>query len=358
MAELTLRPVRRPDAIGAGSAALLATTMFFWGTAFRATAIGAGHASPTVFSALRALPATLALLLAVAVSGARLPRDRPMLILGAISGPLVVSLTFEGIAVATKLAGAGNAAVLINTAPFFAVVFASAIFAQRTSRTTLGGLVIGFAGVVVMVSSQLGATSSVGQTALGMFIALAAAAGFAVGALITGHAAARDPRLDMLGFTTLQYIVGSLLLIALAAIFGDVGGTDGARRPCSDRSPGSRSAARRPPRCASTSRCAGFQPPGPPDGNSSRRWSPSWSRPRAAMPPVWRRSSAWRWRSRGWRSSAWGESSSPRPSADRPALWPRSRRSTSCPAIPRARRRSWTGGRRGRRMPAGQSPYI
>ncbi|MBV9796973.1 MAG: DMT family transporter, partial [Solirubrobacterales bacterium] len=173
-----------------------------------------------------ALPATLALLLAVAARGARLPSDRRMLILGAISGPLVVSLTFEGIAVATKLAGAGNAAVLINTAPFFAVVFASAIFAQRTSRTTLGGLVIGFAGVVVMVSSQLGATSSVGQTALGMFIALAAAAGFAVGALITGHAAARDPRLDMLGFTTLQYIVGSLLLIALAAIFGDVGGTD------------------------------------------------------------------------------------------------------------------------------------
>ncbi len=226
MTELTLRPVRRPDAIGAGSAALLATTMFFWGTAFRATAIGAQHASPTVFSALRALPAALALLLAVALSGARLPRDRRTLILGAISGPLVVSLTFEGIAEATKLAGAGNAAVLINTAPFFAVVFASAIFAQRTSRTTLGGLVIGFAGVVVMVSSQLGATGSVGQTALGMFIALVAAAGFAAGALITGQAAARDPRLDMLGFTTLQYIVGSLLLIALAASFGDAGGTD------------------------------------------------------------------------------------------------------------------------------------
>jgi drug/metabolite transporter (DMT)-like permease len=224
--ELTLRPVRRRDAIGAGPAALLATTMFFWGTAFRATAIGASHASPTVFSALRAVPATLVLLAVVGLTGARLPRDRRMLALGAVSGSLVVTLTFEGIAESTKLAGASNAAVLINTAPFFAVLFARAAFAQRTPRVAIVGLVIGFAGVVVMVSSQLGGTGSVGRIALGMFIALAAAAGFAAGALITGRAAARDPGLDMLGFTTVQYIVGSLLLIALAAIFGDVGGTD------------------------------------------------------------------------------------------------------------------------------------
>jgi drug/metabolite transporter (DMT)-like permease len=200
--------------------------MFFWGTAFRATAIGASHAPPAVFSALRALPATLVLLAAIALTGARLPRDRRMLALGAVSGALVVSLTFEGIALSTKLAGAGNAAVLINTAPFFAVLFARAALAQRTPRMALGGLFIGFTGVVVMVSSQLGGTGSVGRIALGMFIALAAAAGFAAGALITGRAAARDPGLDMLGFTTVQYIVGSLLLVGLAALFARIDRTD------------------------------------------------------------------------------------------------------------------------------------
>jgi drug/metabolite transporter (DMT)-like permease len=34
------------------------------------------------------------------------------------------------------------------------------------------------------------------------------------------HAAGRDPRLDMLGFTAFQYIVGSLALAVLMAIYG------------------------------------------------------------------------------------------------------------------------------------------
>jgi drug/metabolite transporter (DMT)-like permease len=200
--------------------------MFFWGTAYRATAIGASHASPTMFSALRAVPATLALLLVVALTGAPLPKDRRALALAVVSGPLVVSLIFEGIAESTKLAGAGNAAVLINTAPFFAVLFARAVFAQRTPRPALGGLLIGFGGVVVMVSSQLGGIGSAGRMALGMLIALVAAAAFAAGALITGRAAAHDPGLDMLGFTAVQYIVGSLVLMPLAAIWGHVDRTD------------------------------------------------------------------------------------------------------------------------------------
>jgi drug/metabolite transporter (DMT)-like permease len=218
--------LRRRGAIGAGPALLLGTTMFFWGTAFRATAIGAAHASPTVFSALRAIPATLVLCLVVALTRARLPRERRMLALAILSGPLVVSFTFEGIAESTKLAGAGNSAVLINTAPFFTVLLAHALLGQRTRRIAIGGLMIGFAGVVVMVSSQLGATGSVGKMALGMAIALAAAAGFAGGALITGRAAAIDPDLDMLGFTTVQYVVGATVLVALAGIAGNIGRTD------------------------------------------------------------------------------------------------------------------------------------
>lgn len=215
----------RATAIGARPAALLAVTMFFWGTAFRATAVGARHASPIVFSTLRAVPATLALLAVVALTGARLPRDRRTLVLGAVSGLLTVSLTFEGIAEATKLAGPGNAAVLVNTAPFFTVLFGWLALRARTSRTAIAGLIVGFTGVVVMVSSQLGG-SSISHLLLGAMIALLSAAGFAVGALIIAHTAGHNPGLDMLGFTTLQYIVGTLALITLMAIYGHPGNTD------------------------------------------------------------------------------------------------------------------------------------
>ena len=199
--------------------------MFFWGTAFRATAVGAQHATPIVFSTLRAVPGTLALLVVLALTRARLPRDGRTIMLGAVIGFLTVSLTFEGIAEATKLAGPGNAAVLTNTAPFFTVVFARLALGAHTPRVAIGGLVVGFTGVVVMVSSQLGG-GSIGNLVLGSAIALLAAAGFAVGALLIAHTARCDPRLDMLGFTTLQYIFGSLLLIALMPIYGNPGGTD------------------------------------------------------------------------------------------------------------------------------------
>ena len=46
-------------------ALFLLVTIFFWGTAFRASAIAADHASPIMITALRAGLAALALLLAV-----------------------------------------------------------------------------------------------------------------------------------------------------------------------------------------------------------------------------------------------------------------------------------------------------
>ncbi len=212
-------------AIGTGPAALLAVTMFFWGTAFRATAVGAQHASPIVFSALRALPAALALLVVAGVMRRRLPADRRTLALAVVCGLLTVSLAFEGLAEATNLAGPGNAAVLINTVPFFAVLFAWLALRAPTPRIAVAGLVVGFTGVVVMVSSQLGG-GSVGHLLLGESIALLAAAGFAVAALIISHIAACDPGFDVLGFTTLQYVAGSVVLIGLSWVYGHPASTD------------------------------------------------------------------------------------------------------------------------------------
>jgi drug/metabolite transporter (DMT)-like permease len=223
-------PISGRGTVGAGTAALLATTMFFWGTAFRATAVGAGHASPIVFSSLRAIPATLALLAVLALTRSRLPGDRRTVALGALTGLLTVALTFEGIAEATKLAGAANAAVLTNTAPFFTVLIARLALRAHTPRVAVAGLVVGFAGVVVMVSGQLGG-GSLGHLALGTAIALLTAAGFAAGALIIASTARLQPNLDMLGFTALQYIFGSLALLALMLLYGHPTGTDWSSAP-------------------------------------------------------------------------------------------------------------------------------
>jgi len=90
----------------------------------------------------------------------------------------------------------------------------------------IAGLAADFTGVVVMVASQLGNGGSAGHVAIGMGLCLVAGAGFSVGTLIVKHAATRDPGLDIVGFTAVQYIVGSVALVPIAALLGHVGRTD------------------------------------------------------------------------------------------------------------------------------------
>jgi drug/metabolite transporter (DMT)-like permease len=205
---------------------LLATTMFFWGTAFRATDIGAEHASAVVFSTLRAVPAALVLLLIVLATKAKLPRGRTLWY-AVLSGPLLVTLAFEGIAEGTTLAGAANAAVLINTAPFFTLLLSHLYLRERVSRAAAMGLPVGFAGAVLMVSSQLGSDVPTGDLLLGMGLALLAGIGFAVGTLLVRAAAMRDGEgFDALGFTAVQFFVGAPILVPLMFLYGDPGATD------------------------------------------------------------------------------------------------------------------------------------
>lgn len=211
---------------GATPYLLLLVTIFFWGTAFRATDIGADHASAVVYSALRALPAAAALALLALLLRARLPRGRTFWY-AVLSGPMMVTLAFEGIAEGVTLAGAANAAVLINTTPFFTLMLGRLFLGERFGRAAAGGLSIGFLGVVLMVSSQMGGDIPRNELLLGMGLALVAAAGFAVGTLLIKAGATREGSdFDVMGFTTVQYAVGATLLIPLTFVYGDTRSTD------------------------------------------------------------------------------------------------------------------------------------
>jgi probable blue pigment (indigoidine) exporter len=204
---------------------MLGITIFFWGTAFRATAIGTEHASPVVFAALRALPAALVVLAATFLVRGRLPRGRP-LAWAALSGLLMVTLTFEGISEGTLLAGAGNAAVLINTSPFFVLLFGRMFLGERIAGWGVIGLVTAFVGVVIMVSTQLGGDASTGDMILGMSVALASGAGFGVGTLLVRATTTRYPETDVFGFTAMQLLIGGVALIPLVFIYGHPADTD------------------------------------------------------------------------------------------------------------------------------------
>jgi drug/metabolite transporter (DMT)-like permease len=207
----------------------LVVTIFFWGTAFRASAIGAEYTSPIMLTALRAAPAALVLLAAALLLRSRVP-GRELWPWTVITGLLMVTLTLEGISEGTARAGAGNAAILLNASPFFVLVLGRVFLGERASRVALIGLLLGFAGIVVMVSSQLGDITNTGDFVLGMSLALAGALGWAIGVLMTKSLFTRNPGLDMLGFTVGQYAVGGAAALVLAFALEGTGGTDWSSR--------------------------------------------------------------------------------------------------------------------------------
>jgi drug/metabolite transporter (DMT)-like permease len=203
---------------------MLLVTIFFWGTAFRASAIAADYAEPIMITALRAAPAAIALLLAMVVMRGRLP-ERRLWGWTVVTGLLMVTLTLEGISEGTARAGAGNAAILLNASPFFVLVLGRIFLRERVSLYGILGLLVGFAGIVVMVSSQLGGIEDTGDFVLGMALALLGALGWAIGVLMTKILFTRHADIDMVGFTAAQYVVGGAAALAIAFALQGVGTT-------------------------------------------------------------------------------------------------------------------------------------
>jgi drug/metabolite transporter (DMT)-like permease len=213
-----MRPDHRPPPVAYG---FLAIAITLWGTSYWPTEIAGEQASPLALAALRSFPAALVLLVFLPVLRARLPRGRTLVGAG-LTGLLMVGVFFYGLTEGTIKAGAGNAAVLANTSPFFVLFLGWAFANERLSRRGGTGLVVGFAGVVLVVSSQLGGGEG-NDLALGLALALAASVAWALGTLLVKAMVGREPDLDLVGFTAAQYAAGGTALAVAAFIWS---GTD------------------------------------------------------------------------------------------------------------------------------------
>jgi drug/metabolite transporter (DMT)-like permease len=143
--------------------------------------------------------------------GARLPRGlRAWAWVFAISIGNVV-LTLAGIAEGTRLAGAAIASVLLNSAPFFAALGARVWLSERLTGRQAAGLVVGFAGILLIVGSPTGSSGS--DVRLGVVICLSGALGWAAAGLGMRYLSTRETGFDVYGATTAQFLCGSVILI-------------------------------------------------------------------------------------------------------------------------------------------------
>jgi drug/metabolite transporter (DMT)-like permease len=213
----------RPAVVATG---LLAFDVVIWGTTPRVTAVAGEHAGPLMVTSLRAAPTAVALLLVLPLLGFRLPESRTAWAWAAGSGLLMVTVFLAGLTEAVIRAGPGIAIVLASTSPFFVALLERVAFGRRIGRGVLAGLVVGFGGVILVVSSQLGATRDAADIFVGCMFALAGAIGWAIGTLVVTEQISRHPDTDLAGLTTGQYLAGGIVLLALAMSIEGTGGTD------------------------------------------------------------------------------------------------------------------------------------
>jgi len=203
---------------------LLGTITLLWGTTYRATAIGTSHSPALMFGALRSVPAGLALVLAMLAARPQRPSRRGF-VLGAASGLLMVAFWIFAISEGVARAGAANAAVLVNSSTLFVAVLGRLFLGERLTPRQIAGVVVGFAGIVVMFSSEL-RLSGDARLLSGMAIALLGGIAWGSGTVLVKWLSREERSLDALALAGLQYAVGVPVLVAIAFATKGTAGTD------------------------------------------------------------------------------------------------------------------------------------
>jgi len=145
---------------------------FFWGTTYLGIRIAVESFSPATLMCLRYLISGGALLAGALWSGAHLPRGRELW-LTAGYGLLTIGVGTGCLSVAEQWIPSGLAALFVTTSPFWMVgVEALAPGGERLHAPTVGGMLVGFAGVAFLVSASPGSVETGQGSVAGAFLLL------------------------------------------------------------------------------------------------------------------------------------------------------------------------------------------
>jgi drug/metabolite transporter (DMT)-like permease len=192
-----------------------------WGTTYLAIRICLETVPPLYMGGLRYSISGVLMIAAMLLGGQRLPAVRAWPPL-AILGLLMLGFGNGGVVWAEQTVASGLTAVLVAMSPFWMVGF-DAVTPPRVpfSIRRMLGLVIGFAGIVLLVWPELHITGGRGFL-IGVFASQIACAGWAVGSLYSrrrGHGEAKDE--SILATAAYQMLFGGLCLLAAGSAIGE-----------------------------------------------------------------------------------------------------------------------------------------
>ncbi len=199
---------------------LVLLVAIFAGGNFTALKFASDHAPPLFLTALRAAIGGVVLFAVIRWRGETLPRS-PKLFGHIFVVSLAVTTTSSALLVyGVSRVPAGVASLIASTMPLFTAVLA--VFALRTRilPAAMVGLAIGLAGTATLASDSLGGDGS----AIGLLAMVGAAFTWAFGTVYLKWADFSEVSATVL--VAIQLLMSAVVLIPLAVLVEDVGGTD------------------------------------------------------------------------------------------------------------------------------------
>jgi drug/metabolite transporter (DMT)-like permease len=191
-----------------------------WGTTYLGIRISLESMPPALMGGLRWTIAGGLLALFVRARGEQLPGPSRW---GGIAlmGFLLLGLGNGGVVFAEQWVPSGLAAVLVATSPFWmAAVEASLRDGERMRPSTVAGLLVGFAGILVLVWPDLTIERSDRKFLAGVIALQIASFGWALGSAYSRRFARTD---NILGTTALQMLAGGLMMMLVGLVRGEFG---------------------------------------------------------------------------------------------------------------------------------------
>lgn len=176
-----------------------------WGGCFVAIRWGLRDAPVLWFATLRALLAAAALLLAAAVQRRPSPTGTRTWVLIALLAVTNASVAFAAMFAGVDGLATGSAAVLANAQPLLVLLPAWWLYGERVTGRTAAGLVVGFAGLLVVAVPGGGSS--------GAWLSILAAVAITAGTLLSRCLAGADV-LQVVGW---HFAIGAAGLAAAAA---------------------------------------------------------------------------------------------------------------------------------------------
>jgi len=196
---------------------------FVWGTTYLGIRIALDTIPPLLMGGIRYVAAGGVLIGILALRGERMPAAHrlPALI---VLGFLLLGLGNGGVVWAEQTVPSGLTAVLVAMSPFWMVgVDALTAHGESITGRRAAGLIIGFAGIVLLVWPELHLGES-GRAFLGGVIAAQIACfGWALGSTYSrrrGHTAARDE--SVLVTAAFEMLFGGLSLLIAGTLHGEI----------------------------------------------------------------------------------------------------------------------------------------